>query len=353
MALPRHRLRYVLGTLAAVGLLALSSTSAQDISGLYRITGGVSSSHVEYHRVTIPPGKEITLADIRGPGKITHFYFTDNTRGHLYRGLVLEAFWDGEQQPSILVPLPDFFGAIEGQTVDYQTPLMQINHYDYMCDLSMPFSKAARLVLVNDGDHEYSQAIAYGIDYEENAEFRNVKSRLHATFRRSNPTPADSLHTLLIARGQGQYVGNYLQVNTKYQGWWGEGDTIFTVDGKKVTHTPGTEDEYGSTWGFGSTYAYAYYGHLLSENGKNRMYRWYISDPVRFTKSLMVQIQNQHLVHEPAPQGHAGSVAEQQPSHDDYISVAFWYQVEPHERLTLQPYSERIAPSSTHLSQSN
>jgi hypothetical protein len=196
----------------------------------------------------------------------------------------------------------------------------------------MPFSKRARFVLANDGDEEYSRLVAYGIDYEKDAAFAAEKSRLHATWSRSNPT-RDGMHQLLEVSGKGHYVGNFLQVNTEYEGWWGEGDTIFQVDGKSLTHTPGTEDEYGSTWAFGHTYSYVYSGYIQMDEGKNRMYRWYMANPIRFQKSLKVEIQNQRF-----EQG-------QVPSHDDFTSVAFWYQEGAYPVPVLLPYPERVAPS--------
>jgi hypothetical protein len=141
------------------------------------------------------------------------------------------------------------------------------------------------------------------------------------------------MHTFLEVTGRGQYIGNFLQVNTRYQGWWGEGDTIFTVDGKAITHTPGTEDEYGACWGFEHIYSYIYSGYIQMDDGKNRMYRWYLANPVRFQNSLKVEIQNQR-----------NEGGKQVPSHDDYSSVAFWYQEGEHAAPPLPAYAERIAP---------
>ena len=112
-----------------------------------------------------------------------------------------------------------------------------------MSYIPMPFSRRARFVLVNDGNVRYSRLMAYSIDYEKDSVYAKEKSRFHSTWRRSNPTE-DGLHTILDVHGSGQYVGNFLQVFTRYSGWWGEGDTIFYVDGNAMTHTPGTEDEY-------------------------------------------------------------------------------------------------------------
>lgn len=347
-----------LGVLTAALLLAglmCGRAGAQNTSDLYRITDGVSASHVEYHHVDIAPGEETTLADLTGPGKVTYFYITDDSIGRFYPGLVLKVLWDDETEPSIQVPVSDFFGAIGGKTIEYQSAPMQINHRCYMCYLPMPFSRRAQFVLANDGDRDYSRSMAYGIDYEQEDQFAQEKSRLHCAWRRSNPVRdgAPSLealvdaaqvggknrfntrHTLLDVKGHGHYVGNFLQVRTRSPNWWGEGVTFFLLDGQTLVHSPGTEDEYGSCWGFGGTFAHPYCGHLEDEEGRNRMYRWYVANPVRFCESLKVEIQSIYVP----------TNAPFEPGADDFTSVAFWYQEEPHAQLSLQPFVERTAPS--------
>jgi hypothetical protein len=338
--LARTPLASVLLVGACVLAAGVSTRAQAQVQGLFRITDGSFANHVEYHRIDLPPGKEMVLADIGGPGKITYFYYTDDSNGHasdgsgsMYPGLVLEVFWDDAAEPSIRVPLWAFFGAFDGKTIDYQSLPMQINHYCYASYLPLPFSRRARFVLVNDGDEVYSRSVAYGLDYESDSVFATEKSRLHVAWSRSNPTRA-GMHQLLETTGKGHYIGNFLQVNTKYKGWWGEGDTIFHVDGKALTHTPGTEDEYGSCWGFEHTYSYVYSGYIQMDEGKNRMYRWYIANPVRFQKSLKVEIQNQRA--------EGGALV---PSRDDYTSVAFWYQEGAHPASALPRYAERVAPS--------
>jgi hypothetical protein len=306
--------------IAAAVLLAWWSPAparAEPLDQLFRITAGRSDTAGQYRTFEIPAGRQETLADLQGPGKVTYFYFTDDSGGKIYDGLVLEVFWDGAGQPSIRVPLADFFGAIGGRTIDYQSQ-------------PMPFAKSARFVLVNDGLKGYRQSVAYSIDWEKDPVYATPSSRLHACWRRSNPT--QGMHTILETRGRGHYVGNFLQVYTRYKGWWGEGDTIFQVDGKPITHTPGTEDEYGSCWGFGGTFASACCGYLENREGHHRMYRWYLANPVRFQESLKVEIQNQRY--------EKGQV----PSSDDYVSVAFWY-LDKATAVPLQPYAERTAAS--------
>ena len=340
----------VIGVVAALMLCHLfaSAATAQRVDDLYRVRDAVSQSYVEYHKVTVPKGKEVVLAGLKGPGKVTYFYVTPVS------DMVLKIFWDDEAEPSVLAPLGDFFGALRGKTIDYQSLPMQIQHGCYMCYLPMPFAKRARFVLANDSKKDYSAEMAYGIDYEQDQRYAAEKSHLHCTWRRSNPVPGDAppldrvikrsqsggknnidtRHTILEAKGHGQYVGNFLHVYTKNTGWWGEGLTIFHLDGKTMVHTPGTEDEYGACWGFGGTFSYPSCGYLRKEKGHNLVYRWYVANPVRFRQSLKVEIQD---------------VYDFGPGADDFTSIAFWYQEEPHQSFALQPFAERTAPSKAHL----
>ncbi len=223
-----------------LGYSSLSPSAAQDHSDWYRISDGVSRSHVEYHLTTVPKGKETVLADLKGPGKIVYFYVTPVSN------LALKVFWDDEAEPSIQAPLADFFGAMRGKTIDYHSQPMEIQHGCYMCYLPMPFSKRARFVLVNDSDQDYKTNMAYGIDYELDQHLAIEKSRLHCMWRRSNPVPGGApplndliqssecggknnigtRHTILDVKGRGHYLGNFLQVDTKNPGWWGEGSQV-------------------------------------------------------------------------------------------------------------------------------
>ena len=324
--------------LAAACLLALlpASARAQTTPDMYRLTDGVTRTQMNFHQVTVARGQEQVLADFQGPGKVTYFYITDDTVGKWYAGLVLKVYWDNETEPSILVPLADFFGAIGGRSVDYQSAPMQINHACFMSYLPMPCSRRAKFVLANDGDRDYSQKVAYGVDFEASAAGTNEPSRLHCEWHRSNPV-TNGLHPIMTAQGRGQYVGSFLQVTSKNPSiWFGEGDTIFHLDGQTFGHTPGTEDEYGSCWedAHWRTFAANACGHMLNENGVNRMYRWYVANPVRFQQSLKVEIQNQHENGTPTTQ-----------DADDYISVAFWYQAGAHKVSPLPSFKERTADS--------
>ena len=137
-------------------------------------------------------------------------------------------------------------------------------------------------------------------------------SRSHVEYH-GGKNKIDTRHTILDVKGHGHYLGNFLQVDTKNPGWWGEGITVFHLDGNVMVHTPGTEDEYGSCWGFGGAFSRPCCGYLPDGKGCNRMYRWYLANPVRFQESLKVEIQD---------------ICDFGPGADDFTSVAFWYQRE-------------------------
>ena len=310
---------------------------AEPLSNLYKITDGVSGVRSKYDRFIIKPREERCIENIAGPGKITFFYFTDNSGGQIHDGLVLKVYWDDQNFPGINVPLGAFWGVFNKKTCDYQSVPMQVNHLCYMCCLPMPFSKAAKFYIANDGNETYDHLVAYGIDFVLDEQFKAETSRLYCQWIRSNPT-LHGEHPILKVQGRGHYIGNFLQIYSTYSGWWGEGDTIFTIDGKIMTHTPGTEDEYGSCWGFGPLFNSPYTGYIQNENGHYRMYRWYLNNPVRFQKSLNVVIQNKRFQGNDFKKG-------QLESGDDYSSVAFWYQEDRKEPVPLDNYERRAAPT--------
>ena len=329
----------------AVALCGRASAQTQDV---FRIKDATVDTHSEYRNVELGPGEEYVWGDFKGPGKVTFMVYTDGNNGMRYRGLVLKVYWDAATEPSIRVPLADFFGAMESFSIDYQSIAMQVTHYNHQSYLPMPFSKRARFVLSNDGDRKFSQAMAWSIDYEKNPEFGQETSRLHASWSRSNPVE-NGLHPILKVNGKGHYIGNFLQVNTTYPypGWWGEGNVYFDLDGKKITHTEGTEDEYGSSWGFEYTHSAPYNGYIQmdKEKGRHRMYRWYLANPVRFQKSLNVTIENRRFQGEGVQfKSFEDATRAQVISRDDYTSVAFWYQEGAHAVPALPPYAQRIAP---------
>jgi hypothetical protein len=225
--------------------------------------------------------------------------------------------------------------------------------------LPMPFGTAARIEISYDPIPEHETGVVhfwYHIDYELHAQPPGDDvGRFHAQWRRENPTtPSDGSepnnprwngtniqglgnYVALEALGVGQLVGIHLQVDNLGGGWYGEGDDMIWVDADPRSdwppayHGTGSEEIFGG--GAGPNFAYhgPYTGFHLVENpdysGKNAMYRWYLADPIRFARSLTWTIEH----------GHDNNYG------NDYTSVAYWYQLEPHARFPALPgVSERL-----------
>ncbi|MGB9596066.1 MAG: glycoside hydrolase family 172 protein, partial [Candidatus Poribacteria bacterium] len=136
-------------------------------------------------------------------------------------------------------------------------------------------------------------------------------------------------------KGQGHYVGTFLAWTQFSNGWWGEGEMKFYIDGDDKFPTicgTGTEDYFGGAWCFGATFSTAFLGYPLhrKESGevpKHGLYRWHIMDPIHFKKQLKNTIQALGWW----PNGRF------EPLTDDISSVGYWYQAEPHAPFPKMP----------------
>jgi hypothetical protein len=209
------------------------------------------------------------------------------------------------------------------------------------CYWEMPFRRHCRITVENVTSDELL-GFFYQIDYALTEVPPDV-AYLHAQWRRSNPLPYKEVHTLLDGvDGQGHYVGTYLAWGTHSNGWWGEGEIKFYLDGDTDWPTicgTGTEDYFGGAWGFAhpeedryDTYSTAYLGfpQLIRAGGRKQsqerygLYRWHVRDPIRFQQDLRVTMQALGW------RSRIGGRNRYLPLQDDIASTAFWYQTEPH-----------------------
>ena len=272
----------------------------------------------------IAPGETKVLADIRGPGAITHIWMTQ--RNH-YRECLLKITWDNAKRPSVLVPLGDFFGLGHGLVNSYQSMLFTAsckpefaNRFNQGCALNcyvrMPFKERAVVELVNEGGEHHGQY--FYIDYETFEKPQQDAGYFHAEFRRTNPfggwgpeikvnTPEANIvnkeklawennYVILETKGRGHYIGCNLSV-TNFQGtWWGEGDDMIWVDGYKWPpdlHGTGSEDYLNQAWGMQPN-AFMRNGSSIHErdtNGYQTSYVHHLENPVRFEKEIKVTIE--------------------------------------------------------------
>jgi hypothetical protein len=281
----------------------------------------------------------VVLADNAGPGAIQHIWMTVTPTA--WRQLILRFYWDGEETPSVEVPLGDFFCNGWGVRCDVNSLPVAVNPAGgFNSYWEMPFRQHARITIENFSP-DTVQNFFYQIDYALTSVPEDC-AYLHAQWRRSNPLGHKEVHTLLDGiQGQGQFVGTYIAWGVNNNGWWGEGEIKFYLDGDKDWPTicgTGTEDYFGGAWCFEqpkgeyAAYSTPFLGlpQIIKPDGfyqsqqRFGMYRWHVMDPVRFQQDLRVTIQA--LGWRKPLEGKPRYL----PLQDDIASTAFWYQTEPH-----------------------
>jgi len=297
--------------------------------------------------VHIAPGEVFTLCDISCTGMIKHIWIVDNCNKN--RRLVLRMYWDGSETPSVEAPLCDFFACAEYQTYAQLTSLaVCVNpKRAFNCYWEMPFRSNCRMTLENI-DPTDSITVYYQIDYVECALPENI-AYFHAQFRRTNPLPYMSDYTIIDGiEGKGHYVGTYMFWGVNNNGWWGEGEIKFFMDGDKDFPTicgTGTEDYFCGSYNFDiggkyQEYCTPYAGlakvirpdGLYNANQRFSLYRWHITDPIYFEHDLRVTMQ--------ALGWRSGG--RYLPRQDDISSVAYWYQDKPAKNFPKFPTADEL-----------
>ena len=283
--------------------------------------------------VVIGAGETFELADIAGPGAIRHIWMTPTGT---WRHSILRIYWDDEETPSVECPVGDFFGMGWGKFAPLASLAVCVNPGSaFNCYWDMPFAERARLTMTNLADEE--MRLYYQVDYELGT-IPDDATYFHAQFRRSNPLPYLGVHTILDGvSSEGQFVGTYAAWGVNNSGWWGEGEIKFFLDGDDEWPTicgTGTEDYFCGSYNFENketgqyqeyTTPYAGLHQVIRPDGvyesqqRFGMYRWHLTDPIRFAKDLRVTIQalgwrpNRTYL----------------PLQDDIATVAYWYQSLP------------------------
>jgi D-arabinan exo alpha-(1,3)/(1,5)-arabinofuranosidase (non-reducing end) len=305
----------------------------------------------------IAPGETLTLLNEAGPGLITHVWVTiASDDPHHLKALVLRMYWDGEAAPSVEAPIGDFFGLGLGDYFLYQSVALQVGADKALnCFLPMPFQKHARITVTNEGDIK-TDDFYFNIDYRAYSKpLASEQLYFHAQYRQAAPAKGwtsdwksngdaivndkknlngDGNYVWMEAAGRGHFVGVTMSVLENQDGWWGEGDDMFFVDGEKLPSINGTgsEDYFLGAWDFGGrAFSYSLFGAPVvgpeRVGGRWSLYRFHLDSPIPFTKSLRATIEH----------GHANVRS------DNYFSVAYWYQTEPHAAFpALPPLEQRI-----------
>ena len=294
--------------------------------------------------IVMQPGEVFTIADIEGPGCIQHIWLTPTGK---WRNTILRMYWDGQENPSVECPVGDFFASSWDHYAHLNSLAVCVNPGSaFNCYWQMPFKKHCRMTLEN--LDKSPVVMYYQIDYvltdipEDSAYF-------HAQFRRVNPLPYKEVYTILDGvKGKGQYVGTYMAWQSNNNGWWGEGEIKFFMDGDTEFPTicgTGTEDYFCGSYNFENkktrqyeafTTAYAGLHNIIRPDGLYQsqqrfgMYRWHIVDPIRFDEDLKVTIQALGWRED----------GRYLPLKEDLASVAYWYQVLPTVKFPALPDKE-------------
>jgi hypothetical protein len=289
--------------------------------------------------IIIKPGEVFTMADITGPGAIQHIWMTPTGK---WRFSIMRIYWDDETEPSVECPVGDFFGMGWNSYAPLVSSPICVNPGSaFNSYWTMPFRKKCRITMENVNDAD-PMTLYYQVDYTL-TEVPADAGYFHAQFRRAN-TNESSVYTIIDGiKGKGQYVGVYMAWGVNNNGWWGEGEIKFFMDGDTNFPTicgTGTEDYFCGSYNFDRDGKYTefctpYSGlpQVIRPDGAYQsqqrfgLYRWHIMDPIRFDSDLKVTIQDLgwHL---------GGRYLKQQ---SDIASTTFWYQTEPHAKFPKLP----------------
>ncbi|WP_226781714.1 glycoside hydrolase family 172 protein [Oceaniglobus trochenteri] len=344
-------------------------------------------------RLHIAPGKTAVIADYDGAGIVTHIWVTVACNSvHALRKIVLRAFWDGADHPSIEAPLGDFFGMGNGLTRNYASLPMQASPQDgkaFNCYLPMPFAKGMKFTVTNEAEDEL--LFYYYVDFEMHAQLDDDMGRLHAQYRQDIPEAFDETgltneevlfggettdgadnYTFMEAEGHGHYIGVIHNVFSRRRSnewdWYGEGDDMFFIDGEQgfevpnrpegvvqvgelapyieprpesapgandawppTLHGTGTEDYFNTAWCPTQDYSAPYHG-IIAGGGPN----W--TDPVCLYRwHIEDPVVFHKYIRATIERGHANRRS------DAMSSVAFWYGDAARPLKTpLPPVTDRI-----------
>lgn len=269
-------------------------------------------------RINIPAGEKAEIANIEGPGTISRIWMTIDSRDpYFLRRILLRIYWDDETEPSVEVPVGDFFGS--GFQYKHHTPMyIGMSSGGYYSYFPMPFQKRARIEVVNQTGSEIF-AFYYQINYQKTEDIPEDMAYFHAKWNRDIRTDYEGNYTVLEAKGEGHFVGLNFQ-GQPYNGslFYLEGDEMIYVDGEEFPSTYGTglEDYFTSGWYFkNGEFDAAFHGLVHMDTlGRVSAYRHHIMDPIPFKDSIKVTLEHGHANEEIV----------------DFSTTAYWYQKEPH-----------------------
>ena len=347
--------------------LSYSQIAGGDLASLAKIKSGVKSKRVSSYDRTggnddrlagIAPGEKRVIFDVKGAGIIDHIWITiAPPPERLSRNdIIIRMYWDGNEFPSVESPIGPFFGQGWNESYNYASLPLAAGPVDgrgLVSYFTMPFANGAKIEIENQNDRAID-AFYYYVDYVEVKKLDDDMGRFCAWYNHEltealpdgenewgtlgeqgeNPT-GENNYLFADIKGKGHFVGVNYYVHSPSPMWYGEGDDMIFIDGDKTPtlHGTGTEDCFNTSWCPNTLYNHPYYGYARVNDdigwlGRTHVYRFFISDPIYFDKSLKFTIEH----------GHNNCLTL------DLASVAYWYQQPPLAKMNPIPDKESRKP---------
>lgn len=306
------------------------------------------------------PGESYTFAEIDGPGVIRHIWMTIRDEGPVkMRNMILRFYWDGQETPSVEVPIMDFFGNSHGRISSYDSEYLTVDRGGLNSFFPMPFKGKAKLEIYNESDTE-TLYFFYQVDYTLGDVVTEGTPYFHSQFRRVlNTTMYEDYVILDGVEGKGRFMGASVGIIDRFWEhdknlWWGEGEVKMYIDGDTDFPTicgTGSEDYVGSAWGL-EKFSTRHFGAPILEDQYISYYRFHILDPIYFSKDFKITVQqigNDGSPDSADPEGvlkdfiAKGWYQKDQLGNgnfervDDYCSTAYWYQTLPTKPFPVFP----------------
>ncbi len=320
---------------------------------------------------TLDAGKTMTVAALDGPGVITHFHTTihhlpNAVSGEVYlpastraalcaRGVVLEVYYNGMDQPAVSVPLADFFAdGCAGRARHFSSPWIEKAPECYNCYIPMPFERCALVVLRNETPFNLTN-YSY-VEYDRLPEWDAGLGYFHASWRRwAFPLSRETDERFFLAGGRGHLIGRNWSVATDEDLFAAfhfvmEGNNEVRIDAESAPRADylGSEDSFGFSWGWTTPFQGQWSGinYLQARDpAMLSVYRFHGTQPIPFNKSLEWRVNWKHELRDNPWLEKLASRVAKGGGWVDYAATHYWYQEEPgHDHFELPDLDSRIKP---------
>jgi len=277
---------------------------------------------------SISAGETVSLWSRQGAASVEAFTIQSGMHDpEVLRNVLLHIYWDENEEPSVSVPLGDFFGSVWRRWRAQSSMFGSVGN-TFFSRFPMPFQKSARFMVENRSAR--SVDLKFGI--REAAVIDG--GYFHSGWVHSGADRTGEPHAVLNVNGKGRYAGCILsQVSFDKSFWALESDESMYVDGRKTWQGTGLEDYFNSGWYYGNVFARPMQGLPVKAPFRTVQYRLHLTEPVLFDKRFEVQFER----------------GPNNASHAAYESISFYYLDRPQAAFShLENRSRPMDPVRQH-----